>query len=52
MEVKVEINPYEGKVDTVKLNNWLQQLEVYFVVHNVREGKNIAFSIFKLEGHL
>jgi hypothetical protein len=34
-EVKVEIKPYKGEADTINLNNWLQQLEVYIRIHNV-----------------
>jgi hypothetical protein len=26
MEVKVNINPYQGEIDILKLNHWLQQL--------------------------
>jgi len=37
MEAKVDINPYQGDIDVVKLNHWLQQLEVYFNVHNIDE---------------
>jgi hypothetical protein len=44
MEVKVDIKPYQGEIDVVKLNHWLQQLEVYFSVHNIEEEKNISFS--------
>ena len=35
VEVKVEIKPYQGDIDVVKLNQWLQQLKVYFNVHNI-----------------
>jgi hypothetical protein len=35
MEERFKIKPYEGEVDALKLNHWLQQLEVYFSVHNV-----------------
>jgi hypothetical protein len=37
MEAKVDINPYQGEIDFVKLNNWMQQLELYFNVHNIDE---------------
>lgn len=33
VEEKVNIKPYHGEIDVVKLNHWLQQLEVYFSVH-------------------
>jgi hypothetical protein len=51
MEVKVDINPYQGEIDALKLNHWLQQLEVYFSVHHIDEGKKISFARLKLEGH-
>jgi len=35
MEVKVEIKPYYGYIDVFKLSHWLQQLEVYFSIHNI-----------------
>lgn len=36
-EVKVDIKPYHDKIDALKLNHWLQQLEVYFSVHQTEE---------------
>jgi hypothetical protein len=51
MEVKVDIKPYQGEIDALKLNHWLQQLEVYFSVHNIDEEQKISFSRLKLEGH-
>jgi hypothetical protein len=44
MEAKVDIKPYQGEIDAVKLNHWLQQLEVYFSVHNIDEEQKISFS--------
>ena len=52
MEEKVDINPYEGEINALKPNHWLQQLEVYFGVHHIYEEKNISFSRLKLEGHV
>jgi hypothetical protein len=37
-------------IDDVKLNHWLQLLEVYFSVHNIVEEQNISFSGLKLKG--
>lgn len=51
MEAKVDIKPYHGEIDTLKLNHWLQQLEVYFSVHHIEEGQKISFARLKLEGH-
>ena len=51
MEVKVDINPYQVDIDALKLNHWLQQLEIYFSVQYLDEGKNISFGRLKLEGH-
>jgi hypothetical protein len=50
MEVKVYIKPYQGEINVLKLNDWLNKLEVYFSVHNIDEDKNISFSQLKLEG--
>jgi hypothetical protein len=44
MEEKVDINPYQGEIDALKLNHWLQQLEVYFNIHHIDEEQNISFS--------
>jgi hypothetical protein len=41
MEVKVDIKPYQGEIDALKLSHWLHQLEVYFSVHHIDEGKMI-----------
>jgi hypothetical protein len=41
MEAKVDINPYQREIDVVKLNHWLQQLEVCFNVHDIDEEHNI-----------
>jgi hypothetical protein len=49
--VKVNIKPYQGDIDVIKSNQWYQQLQVYFNVHNIEEEKNISFSPLKLEGH-
>jgi hypothetical protein len=37
MEVKVDIKQCKGDIDALNLNHWLQQLEVYFSVHNIYE---------------
>ena len=47
MEEKVDINPYQGDIDVVKLNHWLQQLEVYFSVHNINEERKFSFARLK-----
>jgi hypothetical protein len=49
MEEKVDINPYQGEIDALKLNYWLQQLEVYFSVHDIDEEHRISFARLKLE---
>jgi hypothetical protein len=41
---KVDINPYQGEIDALKLNHWLQQLQIYFSVHCIDEEQNISFS--------
>jgi hypothetical protein len=49
MEKKEDINPNQGDIDALKLNDWLQQLEVYFRIHHKYEEKKISFSRLKLE---
>jgi hypothetical protein len=49
MEAKVDINPYQGDIDSLKLNHWLKQLEVYFSVHHIDEEQKILFARLKLE---
>jgi len=51
VEAKVDIQPYEGEVNVVKLNHWLQHLKVYFSEHNIGEEWKIASAKLKLEGH-
>jgi hypothetical protein len=51
MEEKLDINPYQGEIDALKMSHWLQQLEVYSSVHHIDEEQKICFSRFKLEGH-
>jgi hypothetical protein len=48
MEVKLDINPYQGEIDALKLNHWLQQLEVYFSVHCIDKRKMNSFARLKL----
>ena len=35
MEAKVDDKSYQGEIDALKLNHWLQQLEVYFSVRHI-----------------
>jgi hypothetical protein len=51
MELKVDINPYQFDINALKLNHWLQQLEVYFIFHHIDKEKIISFAILKLEGN-
>lgn len=38
MEVKVDIKTYQSEIDDFKLNNWFQQLDVYFnIAHYIEE---------------
>ena len=38
----MDINPYQGEIDVLKVNYWLQQLEFYFSFHHIDEGKKIS----------
>ena len=51
METKVDIKSYQGEINNLKLNNWLQQLEVYFSIHKIDEEQKNSFVWLKLEGH-
>ena len=51
MEAKVDIKPYQGEIDALKLNHLLDQVEVYFIIHNIDEEQKISFARLKLEGH-
>lgn len=51
VEAKFDIKPYHDEIDALKLKHWLQQLEVYFSVHQIEEGQKISFVWLKLEGH-
>jgi len=44
-------NPYEGEADGLKLNHWLQQLEVYLNMCNPCDKHKIDFSILKIKCH-
>jgi len=47
----VDTNPYQGHINALKHNHWLQQLEVYFIIHHIDEEQHILFARLKLEGH-
>jgi hypothetical protein len=47
--VKVGIKPYVGEVDAIKLNQWIQYMEVYLSVHEITEKQRIAFAWLNLE---
>lgn len=38
MEAKIDIKLYQDEIDALKWNHWLQQVEVYFSVHQIEEG--------------
>jgi hypothetical protein len=41
VEAKVDIKPYQHEIDVTKMNQWLQQFEVYFNVLNIGTDKKI-----------
>ena len=52
VEEKVEIPTFGGEVDDDKLNNWLNQLEVYIQIQGVLGDVNkISFARLKMDGH-
>jgi len=51
IEAKVDIKSYHGDINTLNLYHWVQQLELYFNVHEIKEEHKNSFSQLKLEGH-
>jgi len=51
MKVKFDIKSYQGEIDALKVNHYLQQLEFYFSFHHIKEEQKISFAWIKLEGH-
>jgi hypothetical protein len=51
VEVEINIKPYVGDMNTLKLNQWIQQWEFYFIVHEVNGAHTIYFSHLKMECH-
>ena len=51
MDAKVDIKPYVGEVDVIKMKQWLQQVELYLSVHEVIARQIILFRQLNLEGH-
>jgi hypothetical protein len=47
----VDIKPCQVEIDALKLNHWLQELEVYFSVHHIDEEHEISFARLKLVDH-
>lgn len=52
MEVRAEMKPYKGVINTIILNYWLEKLKIYFCVHNVWEEQKITFLKLEVEGHV
>lgn len=51
-EEKVYIKPYQGDINALKLNHWLQDLDVYFSVYNIEEEIKISCAYLKLKDHV
>jgi len=45
------MKPYQGNIYVLKMNRWLQQLEVYFDVHHIGEAQKISFAKLKLDSN-
>jgi len=50
MEAIVNINPFQGDINALKINHLLQQLVVYFNIHYIDEETNISFFHTKVRG--
>jgi len=50
--VKFDLKFFGGETDVEKLNQWLKQLKVFFIVQMIEDNKkNIDIVALKLEGH-
>ena len=47
----MDIKTYQSEIDVPKLNQWLNQLAIYFNSHNIEFQKNISCAQLKVEGH-
>jgi hypothetical protein len=51
VERKVDVKPYQGDNNVIKLNQWLKKLEVYLNFPNIGEDQNISFARPMFESH-
>jgi hypothetical protein len=51
VQVNFDILIFEGQIDTIALEKWLNLLEGYFIVHNFSDGEKITFALLKALPH-
>jgi len=52
VQVNFDILVFEGQIDVVALDKWLNLLEGYFYVHNFFNGEKITFALLKALPHV
>ena len=52
VQVKFGIPIFEGQIDTNVIDRCLNQLEVYFLVHDFSNWENITFALLKSASHV
>ena len=51
LDIKFELPTYNGEVNEERLENWIRQLEVYFIIQNLHEDDiKIQLDSLRLEG--
>ncbi|BFG20882.1 hypothetical protein CerSpe_071560 [Prunus speciosa] len=51
IDVKIDILVYDGKINTEKLDNWIDQLETYYTIYEYNNHESINFATLKLTKH-
>lgn len=51
VEAQIKISVYDRNIDIVKLDNWLDQSETYFIIYGYSSIQNVAFAYLRLSIH-
>jgi hypothetical protein len=52
VQEKFDIPLFEGLIDADAIDEWLNLLEGYFLVHNFSDRENITFALLKVIPHV
>ena len=52
VEARIEIPIYNETIDAKRLDNWLDQLEIYFTIYGYSNIKKITFTYLKLSSYM